>query len=126
MLTTEQLQEKLSNYYGSLTFTRITPWVILTEGAVAFAEGAEAWWLMTDIASVIPALPSDSFYDAELLVRNGGAVLTIGDGNGKVLYTHTYTHTDCPNGTWKFFIEQDWEHTTEDMKVFCILLPSEH
>lgn len=125
MLSAEELKRGLENFYGSEVLYRIplVPFTI-TEGVQYFVENAEAFWLLTDIGVLFSSKleleqQEDTFFDIVLLVKNGGAVLTFGDGNGNILYSHTYTYTDCPEGEWKFFLEGPRGDRV-------LLLPSEH
>lgn len=120
MITTAELREKLENYYGSMTFTRVSSKLIATEGVVAFAQLAEAYWFLNTVDVLLRTVPEDSFYDVKLFVKNQAGVITITDGNYNVYTTHKVDFTDCPEGEWEFFVEQS------DEQMWTILLPSEH
>ena len=90
----EELKRGLENFYGSevLYSMPLVPFSF-TEGVQYFVENAEAYWLLTDIGILFSSKleleqQEDTFFDIVLLVKNGGAVLTFGDGNGNILYSH--------------------------------------
>lgn len=120
MITTEALQAELEQYTGTETYTPISMRLWATDGAIAFARKAEAFWLLQTIDSLLRYTPEDDFYDVKLLVKNSSGVISIGNGNRHVYLTHAVPFTDCPEGEWEFFVEQMDDHR------WCLLLPSEH
>ena len=114
------LRRELEQYTGTLHYTRVSPLLIATDGAIAFAQKADCFWLLQDIAAVLPALKKDDFYTVKMTVQNSSAVVAYGDGNRHTYYTQMYEWADAPVGEWVLWIEQ------ADEKQYCILLPSEH
>jgi hypothetical protein len=93
--------------------------VIYTEGVQFFAENAGngAYWLL-DILATEPAILAQQkeFAAVVLSVKDGGATLTVTDGNkGPPVFSREISFTDCPEGVWKFYMIDG-----------VILLPSEY
>lgn len=116
----KRLARELEQFYGGgKIFYNPLMSLKYTEGVQYFLEKANAYWFYTDLWAILHRVPDDSFYYIELTVKNNCGLLKITDGNDKDYYTKMYHYTDCPEGTWKFFIEG-----CEGDRV--LLLPSEH
>src|ERR1700722_6473459 len=93
---------ELRQFTGSEHFFKngINRKLIYTEGVQYLAEKARCYWLIDEIAVIL--LPSllknryDEFYSIQLLVTNCSAVITVGDGNGKIYMKHKIEWTDFP------------------------------
>lgn len=121
MITKEELKKALDeNFWGTTQWHRVphAPF-LLTDGVKFFVDNAECYWFLHTLTGMLKKVGPDWFYSIELFVQNSCAVITIDDGNGKVLATHSIDFTDCPEGSWKFFLESDGEESV-------LLLPTEH
>lgn len=121
MKSAEEIARALPSFTGTSHWYR-DYWnrIVYTDGVKYFIDSAEAYWFLTEIVSILPKLPRDSFYSVELMVKNSAAVITVDDGNDHILLSKTITFTDAPEGLWKFYLEEI------DACRFCLLLPSEH
>lgn len=119
MISGEELKDLLDGCYGSENYYRLNPIskMIITDGVKLFAEKANAYWLLSDISidTVFRKNLRVPFLGISLKVEKGRGKLEYDDGNGKILYKHSYAHTDCPEGKWEFFLIDN-----------VLMLPSEY
>ena len=112
----KELARELEQFYGGgVIYYNPLMSLKYTEGVRHFLLKANAYWFYTDLWAILHKIPDDSFYYIELTVKNSCGLLKITDGNSTEYYSKVYNYTDCPEGTWKFFVEGD-----------VLLLPSEH
>lgn len=117
-MTSQELKNLLAHYYGSenMYCHAINRNTAYTEGVRAFAVHAGAYWFLDIVATELFALQRDEgFLSIVLDVKGDKATISVGDGNGKALYTKLIDWTDCPEGEWKFFFTGD-----------VLMLPSEY
>lgn len=115
MLTPEELEQNLSQFYGTEAYHRLSfsP-IVCTDGVLYFANNAEAYWLITDITAIVPTL--DTYFCYIVITSKGGkAIISYEDGNDNVLHKHKYDFTDLPEGEWKFYCTDN-----------VLMLPSEY
>lgn len=108
MMNSKELSSVFAQCIGTENYYRLNPFhLIYTDGVKAFAENAEAYWFLTDLAVYLkrPELSGEYFLQIKLNVdeKKLSAFLTIDDGNGNELFNHFYNYTDCPAGEWTFF-----------------------
>lgn len=112
----KRLARELEQFYGGgVIYYNPLMKLKYTEGVRYFLEKANAYWFYTDLWAILSHIPQDSFYYVELTVQNNCGLLKITDGNSTEYHNKVYNYTDCPDGTWKFFVEGN-----------VLLLPSEH
>ena len=100
----DALESNLNQVIGTESYHRYLGGVVLTDGAKYFAEQAGAFWLM-DILATQPEIRELPFAHAKLHVsKDETGKLVVTDGNDNVKYRRTLGFTDCPPGTWTFFI----------------------
>lgn len=104
-----ELRSQLSQHIGteSYTYNPLYPWLNYTDGAKDFAKhaGNGAYWFLDIIGTELHRLANrEDFLAITLGVKDSAAVITVDDGNGKVLWSKQITFTDCPEGEWKFFL----------------------
>lgn len=136
-MNTNDLQFKLNLFTGTETYRRhpLNPRVLHTDGVEHFAYAAGAYWFIDAIAlgiygrpgPVPQAIPNkDSF--GVVLLRSAGGKGSIevrsdydedDDSCGDRLWYEHLEFTDCPEGTWRFYLIDDGEHAV-------LLLPSEY
>lgn len=110
--TGEDLAFNLANFYGTENWTRhpINKQMLYTDGVAYFAEhaGNGAHWFLDIVATELaPKVvePGYEFMAIRLMVHPGGtASITADDGNGTELYKRGIQWTDCPAGTWSFYL----------------------
>lgn len=130
-------QSDLNQFIGTETWHRhpFNRRLLHTDGVQYFADKAEAHWFIDLIAlgangrrgPVPSAVPNkDTFAVVLLTSKNGsGSVEVRSDYDehdktvGEKLYKTNIEFTDCPAGVWKFFLQDDGEHTV-------LMLPSEY
>ena len=111
-MNSEQLAAQLSQFYGTENWTRHTlnKQLLYTDGVAYFAEhaGNGAHWFLDIVATEVAPLASKSgheFMAIRLMVHPGGtASITADDGDDLELYKRGIQWTDCPEGTWSFYL----------------------
>ena len=109
----------LSGFFGTDEWHR--HWLgkmLYTDGVKYFAEeaGGGAYWFLDIIATeVLPLQEKEEFIHIAMTVNDGKALITAGDGNGNKLWQRALDFTDCPEGTWEFYLTDN-----------VLLLPSEY
>lgn len=114
------LKDKLKQFYGTENYYSLTPEVVITDGVKYFADKAEAYWLITDIAinsKMHNKLKGEEFIVAKTHKKdNGGIIVQYEDGNYNVLLIEEYPLSDLPDdGEYTLWVEFN-----------VMLLPSEH
>lgn len=121
MQNAEQLQYDLNQFTGTENWYRhsLNPNFMYTDGVKFFAEnaGGGAYWLLDIAATELAEInKTEEFIHLQVFVSaDSTALLTADDGNDHELWTRQIEWTDCPIGTWRFYIESG-----------VMLLPSEH
>lgn len=93
---------------------------LYTDGVKYFADKAQAYWFLDIASTTLYALHSKSYFlKVELIVKDSKAQIIVTDGDLKQIYTQSINFTDCPEGTWEFFMIDDTEHSV-------MLVPSEY
>lgn len=103
------LQEDLQGFYGSERFYRLPlANIIYTEGVQHFAEFGNAYWALTDMATVYRfKLPQEEFLGITITSTGKKADIVYTDGNCNVLAKKHYAHTDLEAGEYKFYLTND-------------------
>ena len=99
-------------------------WMTYTDGAEYFLETAGAYWFLDIVGSELQALARrEEFLHIQLKVSEDSnrAEIVADDGNDNVVYFRPVDYTDCPKGTWHFYLEAGGPDGG-----FVLLLPSEH
>lgn len=102
----------------------INPRFVYTDGVRYFARNAGngAYWFL-DIAATeifeIHAKKEEYFLNVKIVSTGNTAKIIVEDGNDGVLFKRDIEYTDCPDGTWEFFMIFDGEQSV-------MLVPSEY
>lgn len=89
-------------YYKSNMFV---PKMVHTDGVQYFCEQASAYWFLDIVATeVYPLQEVDYFLSITLAVHDGKATITVEDGDCEVLFEKNIEFTDCPEGSYEFFL----------------------
>ena len=120
MNDTNELKMALAQYYGTegYFFNPLYKWMNYTDGVKFFAENAGngAYWFLDIIGTEFKLIAKvEEFINIKLAVTNNSAVLSADDGDGNELFSKIITYTDCPEGTWKFYLTNN-----------ILMLPSEY
>lgn len=86
----------LRQFTGTEGYCKVTPSVLLTDGALFLAEGTQCFWLMTAIASYLSTKPKDYLVVAKLKTTNSRAILKLEDGNDNLIACQYIEFTDFP------------------------------
>lgn len=103
-----EIREALAQCTGSEHWYRhpLARACLYTDGAKLFAEMAGAYWFLDIVATeVLTFQKKEEFIVVTLAVTGSKAVITADDGNGNVFWTRDIEFTDCPEGEWKFFLQ---------------------
>jgi hypothetical protein len=106
-LTSESLSFELAQFIGTeqYHFNPLYRWMKYTDGVKYFAEKAGAYWLLDIIGTEMQEIARrELFISIDFTVREGTGLIVADDGDGGVLYERVIGWTDCPEGTWKFFL----------------------
>lgn len=109
----QDLQDGLSNFYGGDTLYKqpLYPRMKYTEGVQFFAENAGngAYWFLDIVGTEIYHLYAKREEFINIVLKSDGrkALITADDGNGGIFWKRDIDFTDCPEGEWQFFLEND-------------------
>jgi len=143
--TQEELEEKLSGYYGTESYHRPNPFVkpfIVTDGIMAFAELTGGFWFLDEIAlhlrEIWNADKTNLFAVVRLISKekrdktNNADIKVYVDYDSSMseeendaqylLYKKHIGFTDMITGTHKFYLQRDDEASITSI----MLLPSEY
>lgn len=126
-----QLSE-LKQFYGTNGYHGLSPLhqpFILTDGARYVAE--RAWWMVSDplVSARLKGLYREDFLSIKYAPNgNGGATLTIEDGNYNVFYRQEYEFVEVDlekqfGGEAEFFVEPTFDPNGK--RYMVVMLPSE-
>ena len=118
------LAAQLSQFTGTISYYRLTSNIVLTDGARYLADKAGAYWLMSAIASYLPALTDqEDFVLAKLRVTRSSnttsGLLTLDDGNDHILAKQFIEYTD-------FVLDKIKLYACWTGDFWVIMLPSEY
>lgn len=103
------LRQGLTQFHGTAEWHR--HWLgqlLLTDGALYFANQAGAHWLVDIVATELMDLQRrEGLLFLTLHCQSGAADLVADDGNGNALYQKHIDLTDCPEGKWRFILTDD-------------------
>jgi hypothetical protein len=106
----------LSQFYGTEKYHRtfvFSPNLKHTDGVQYFAEQAGAFWFLDIVATEIyPFSDKYPFMTIYLTVKDGKGEIIVQDGDISRLYQRHINFTDCPEGTYEFFL-------TDDVLMLC-------
>ena len=106
----------LSQFYGTEKYHKtfvFSPNLKHTDGVQYFAEQAEAFWFLDIVATEIyPFSDKYPFMTIYLTVKDGKGEIIVQDGDISRLYQRQIDFTDCPEGTYEFFL-------TDDVLMLC-------
>jgi hypothetical protein len=84
-----------------------------TDGVQYFAEQAGAFWFLDIVATEIyPFSDKYPFMTIYLTVKDGEAEIIVQDGDISRVFQRHINFTDCPEGTYEFFL-------TDDVLMLC-------
>lgn len=119
------LATELAHFTGTEQWHRhaLNRKVTYTDGVKYFAEKAGAYWLLDIFATeLVPHCAKEGFLGIKIVVPgNAGCTIIADDGNHKIVWSRKVDYTDCPEGTWAFFMAPGGPGDT-----FVIMLPSEY
>jgi hypothetical protein len=101
------LVNDLENFTGTESYTRhgLNRAFLYTEGVEYFAEQAGAYWFLDIMATEVFELQGNNpFISVEMTVFDQKAVINATDGDETHLWGKRISFTDCPEGTYKFFM----------------------
>lgn len=120
------LEQNLSNFYGTISYHRHSKNLLLTDGALYLAENAECFWLFDIVDSVLSfgSIRNESFLNVRFLRDDKGeADVLIDDGNDNVLYKQHIEFSDFPFNDYSFFVQKTHNGKND---IFVALLLSEY
>lgn len=108
MNRSEQLVLELAQFIGSDQhhYNPLYRWMNYTDGVRYFANKAGAFWLLDVIGTELHKLANahDFLSITFSVYADGLAYITVTDGDNLELWKKWLDYTDCPVGTWKFFL----------------------
>lgn len=118
MTTETNLVADLRQFTGTTQYY-IQPlyrWMKYTDGVHHFVEKAGAYWFLNIVGTELHDLAKkEEFMTVDLIVRDDNAEILVTDGNDTVLWKRKPIYTDCPTGTYRFFLQHNvfmlnWEY----------------
>ena len=111
-MNTQELKDGLRDYYGSEQFFRhmLNRNMVYSEGAQFFMEnaGGGTYWFADIVATELMKIHrKEEFIHIHLVAADGKATILADDGNGNPLYKRKIDYTDCPDGDWEFYLENN-------------------
>lgn len=103
------MQLDLSQFYGTENYYRSSPMfapqMMHTDGVEYFCRNAGAYWFLDIISTeVYPLLRKEPFIKVILVSHDDTATIFAQDGNEKDIFEKNIEYTDCPSGTYEFFL----------------------
>ena len=101
------LVNDLDNFTGTENWYRhnLMHDTVYTDGVKYFADQAGAYWFLDIMATELFELQQDNpFISVEMTVKDQAALITATDGNETTIWDKKISFTDCPEGTYKFFM----------------------
>jgi len=106
----------LSQFYGTEKYHKtfvFSPNLKHTDGVQYFAEQAGAFWFLDIVATEIyPFSDKYPFMTIYLTVKDRKAEIIVQDGDISRVFQRHINFTDCPEGTYEFFL-------TDDVLMLC-------
>jgi hypothetical protein len=106
----------LSQFYGTEKYHKtfvFSPNLKHTDGVQYFAEQAGAFWFLDIVATEIyPFSDKYPFMTIYLTAKDRKADIIVQDGDISRLFQRHINFTDCPEGTYEFFL-------TDDVLMLC-------
>lgn len=100
------LEEDLQQFIGTTMYHRLTILPLnCTDGVAFFAQKAEAYWLIDEIALAhhFRDLKNEQFIVIKVDAKDNKADVEYSDGNENVLHKEHYDFTDL-DGSYKFYL----------------------
>lgn len=123
MITSEELHELMSYCTGTEEYHKYSLFgkgLLLTDGALLFANKAGAFWFIDEILirlnKLVKKFPNESFFSIKLKSKNNKATIIFSDGEGNKTRANI-KFTDCPEGEYNFYL---------DLESKVLLLQSEY
>lgn len=94
--TPEQLKRGLAHFYGTESYYKIHPQILITDGVKYLCDNAGTYWLIDLIWSTYPKLKHDWLHHLTLTVNledHSGAV-TITNGDERIVHQQELEFTD--------------------------------
>lgn len=107
------LDTDLAQFIGTeqYRFNPLYRWLKYTDGVHYFVNnaGGGAYWLLDIIGTELQGLAhKHSFMTVDLTVDDEShADIIVTDGNDRELWRRKIDWTDCPQGTWRFFLQSN-------------------
>ena len=109
-IKSNELQQIMSYCYGTEHYYKIPTYSFkYTDGIKTFCEKAGAYWLLDIVESVCRTHKEiyNDFILIELSVnKDNQATITFEDAK-KTFYKQQISFTDCPEGTWRFYFDNN-------------------
>ena len=102
-----ETQIDLSGFHGTSAYHRSSMFspMVHTDGVESFASQAHAYWFLDVVSTEIyPLLEREFFLSIKLVVVNDSAQITVTDGDENQMLTKKIEFTDCPQGSYEFFL----------------------
>lgn len=108
MESTVELKHELRMFTGTEQWYQhgLVRAFMYTDGVKYFAEnaGGGAYWLLDILATeLLPKQKKYPFIAVKFVVGKKNAI-TATDGNDTQIYSKKIDYTDCPEGTWEFYL----------------------
>jgi len=116
-----QTQVDLSGFYGTTAYHKSSLFskMVHTDGVDSFCIQAHAYWFLDICSTEIYELTKREYFLSIVLDvingKNGNyATIVVTDGDENLMLTKVINYTDCPVGTYKFFLCDDVLRLTQE------------
>jgi hypothetical protein len=111
-MNAQDLETGLGNFWGTDQWYRhaLNRNMLYTDGVHFFAENAGngAYWFLDIVATELMAFHKrEEFMNIVLDSDGHKARIIVDDGNDNALYERVIEWTDCPEGKWQFYLENN-------------------
>ena len=94
----------INSYTGSEKWYNVMG-IYVTDGVKYIMENGYSWFVTDAIAVIRAKLKKEDFLAIKLIVKNGGAMMEITDGNGHVFYRQEYKWSDAKRDLTLFYAD---------------------
>lgn len=98
----------LSQFYGTENYYKtcmFAPNLVHTDGVQYFANEAGAYWFLDIVGTEFyPLTRREPFLSIKMTVANEKAKILVENGDCKVIKKKNISLTDCPEGSYTFFL----------------------
>lgn len=132
MISAEQMQKDLAQFYGSMGYTKFMPGMVMTDGTTYLVKNGCHWLLTAIWSHMKTAMAKDDrcrdmqFWTLQVNLKNNSAVLTCEADSNEVVIKQEIEYTDFPLPEIKIWLETGyWTEKGKEKTGMVAMLPNE-